>query len=62
MQATATMLVAADNPPMKTKIDSQSFATHERQRQHEQVGIVPGPNSASPARAIGTTKMLISSM
>ncbi len=62
MQATATMLVAADRPPMKTKIDSQSLPPDSGRDSTNRSGLCPGPSSTSPPSAIGTTNRLISSM
>ena len=50
MQATITIEVAADSPPMKTKADSQTVAVAERQLQHVEVGIDLRPEQQQAGR------------
>ena len=60
MQATITIEVAADRPPMKTRADSQLSPWPSGKLQHVEVGIDLRPSSSRPAAAIGSTNRLIS--
>ena len=61
MQATITIEVAADSPPMNTKADSQDWPWASGSCSTKRSGLTCGPSSSRPAAAIGTTKRLISS-
>ena len=57
----ATMLVAAESPPMKTKAVSQSAPAESGSDSTKTSGTPPPSKCTAPAIAIGTTKALISS-
>ena len=59
MQATITIEVAADRPPMKTKADNQPSPLASGSCRTKRSGLACGPSSSRPAAAIGTTKILI---
>ena len=58
-QATITIEVAAESPPMKTKADSQPSPWASGSFSTKRSGLTCGPRSNSPAAAIGTTNRLI---